>query len=246
MGKHKAEHKKDTSPHIPQAPKVKEFEIKTPHQFTPKQLEIIKCILDKNTKIVFIQGVAGTAKSYLSVYCGLRLLKDGLVRKINYVRSAIESASKSIGFLPGEVESKIQPYAKPLVDKMEEFLNKPTIERLINDDCVRADLVNFLRGQSLNVEYLLCDEAQNLDKKELTTIITRFGKRSKFIFTGDVLQSDINGRSYFKQFCDLFDDNISRENGIFTFKLGIEDVLRSEELKYILGKLEEDAAKDRK
>lgn len=228
----------DKSPVVPQGGKVKEpFPIREP-EWTPRQKELINVILDKNTKIILINGVAGTGKTHLAVYCGLRMLKEKRVSRINYIRSAVESSSKSVGFLPGEADDKIAPYARPLMDKMDEFIDAGTTNKLINDGYVSADLVNFLRGASINVEYLLLDEAQNLDRKELVTVLTRFGKFSKFIFCGDKNQSDINGRSGFPYLLELFDDQESRDNGIYVFNLTKEDIVRSEELKFIIDKLE--------
>lgn len=238
MGKHKTEHKKDTSPHIPQAPKVKEsFEIKQ-FPWTDWQKEVIETILDKNTKIVFISGCAGTSKTILATYCLLELLKEKKISHFTYIRSAIESAEKSIGFLPGIAEAKTEPYIRPLLDKLDELLSGATTDKLIKDGFIKGDLVNFLRGASLSVQGLYADESQNFSFKELVTILTRFGKRSKFIFTGDPSQSDVNGRSGFNKMLDIFDTAESRTNGIHVIKLDKSKIMRSEELKFIVDQLE--------
>lgn len=233
---------KDKSAKIPQGPKVKEtFEIKTPFEFTEKQKQLINIILDKKTKVVFINGPAGTSKSFCALYAGLKMLQDKKVAKISYVRTAVE-ASKSVGFLPGELNDKINPYTRPLADKLDEFLYKATTDKLLKDGYVTADLVNFLRGASINVEYVFCDEAQNYSKSELVTTLTRLGKHSKFIFAGDTMQSDIGNRSGFAEIFNLFNDVESQTHGIHTFTFDKNDILRSEELKYIIDKLQRPSA----
>ena len=178
--------RKDKSPRIPQGEKVKdEFIIRLP-EWTEKQRQIINTILDKNTKVVFINGVAGTGKTFLALFCALELLRQKRVSGINYIRTAVESSERGIGFLPGEAGEKIAPYARPLIDKLDEFLNKHTTDKLIKDELVTVDLVNFLRGASINVQVLIADELQNFSCKEIVTVLTRLGKYSKFILTGDV------------------------------------------------------------
>jgi phosphate starvation-inducible PhoH-like protein len=230
--------RKDKSPKIPQDSKIPwDFNIKLP-EWTDKQRQIISTILDKETKVVFINGVAGTGKTYLGIFCALELLRQKKISKINYIRTAVESADRSIGFLPGEAGEKIAPYARPLIDKLDEFLTKGMVDKLIKEEYVAVDLVNFLRGASINVESVITDESQNLSFKELVTILTRLGKKSKFIFIGDTMQSDINGKSGFKKIIDIFNDEESKNNGIHVFNLDKTDIMRSEELKFIIEKLE--------
>jgi phosphate starvation-inducible protein PhoH len=165
---------KDKSAKIPQGPKVKEtFEIKSPFEFTEKQKQLIDIILDKKTKVVFINAPAGTGKTFIALYAGLKLLQEKKVAKISYVRTAVE-ASKSIGFLPGELNDKINPYTRPLADKLDEFLYKATTDKLLKDGYVTADLVNFLRGASINVEYLFVDECFPADE----SVVTEIGAKS--------------------------------------------------------------------
>lgn len=229
---------KDKSAKIPQGPKIKEaFEIKLPFELTEKQRQLINIILDKKTKVVFINAPAGTSKSFCTLYAGLQMLRDKKVAKISYVRTAIES-SKSVGYLPGELDEKISPYTRPLADKLDEFLFKGTTDKLLKDGYVTADLVNFLRGASINVEYVFTDEAQNCTKAELITILTRLGKHSKFIFAGDTMQSDIGTKSGFAEIFSLFNDEESKVHGIYTFSFDKEDIVRSEELRYIVDKLQ--------
>jgi phosphate starvation-inducible protein PhoH and related proteins len=231
--------KKDTSPLVPQRDKINwELSIRERDDLTEKQKKYLDIILDKNTKIVFLSGPAGTSKTFLAIYAGLIMLNKRSVSDITYIRSVIESASRSLGSLPGDEKLKMEPYVRPLVDKMEEMLGKADIDKLTKENRFEGMPVNYLRGASFNARFIVTDEAQNLDVKELTTVITRIGKFSKFVICGDPSQSDINGRSGFMKMYDLFNDETSKENGIHCLSFSKEDIVRSGILKYIAERLE--------
>jgi phosphate starvation-inducible PhoH-like protein len=173
----------------------------------------------------------------LSFYCALKLLNERRVSDLIYVRSAVESSDVRLGALPGTVDEKISVYTQPLMDKLDELLPKNEISALIKDDRVTTIPVGFLRGLNWNVKFIFCDESQNMTMKELTTLITRIGEYSKIIVAGDFEQSDINGKSGFIKMLNLFDDEQSRQNGIYTFRFTEEDIMRSELVKFIVKKL---------
>jgi phosphate starvation-inducible PhoH-like protein len=231
---------KDTSPYVAQRDKIDfHFNIRE-LPWTEKQKKAIEIITAKDTKIVFLSGPAGTSKSLLATYCGLKLLNEKKVSEIIYVRSIIESASKSLGALPGFCEDKFKPFALPLTDKMEELIKASDIKRLLAEERIKPIPVNFLRGASFNVNYVIADEMQNAEHFELQTIISRIGHFSKFIICGDPMQCDIKEKqkSGFKPMFDLFNDEESREQGIHCLEFGKEDIVRSEILKFIVDKLE--------
>tara|TARA_R110002167_G_scaffold98020_8_gene258386 strand:- start:8269 stop:8835 length:567 start_codon:yes stop_codon:yes gene_type:complete len=182
--------------------------------------------------MLLLDGVAGTAKTYIAVYTALELLKASKVDHIIYIRSVVESSSRSIGALPGELEDKFSPYSMPLLDKMGEILDKQTITSLMDGQYIKAIPVNFVRGLTFNNSFVIIDEAQNLTRSELTTILTRFGRNSKYIVCGDCKQSDIKDSGFNKVF-ELFDTEFSRKNDIHSFKFGTEDIVRSPILKHI-------------
>lgn len=230
---------KDKSSFVGQRNKLaKPLDINYHYPITPKQQQLLDIILDKNTKVVFVSGPAGTAKTLIGVYAGLLLLNDKKVSDFLYVRSVIESASKSMGALPGELGMKFEPYIMPLNDKLSEMLSKQDIEYLHKDKRVEGIPINFLRGSSHNVKYILADESQNFTTKELTTLITRLGQFSKMVICGDPTQSDINGNSGFAKMADLFNDEESKSHGIEYFSFTKEDIVRSLVLRYILEKIE--------
>ena len=206
---------------------------------TEKQKSLVRLGLDDNNKVIFITGPAGSTKTFMAVYCALKKLKQSDELDLMYVRTVIESAEKGLGALPGDIDEKVNPYMAPLDDKLRELLPSTTSVRseLIRTKRVQAMPVNFLRGASWVNKIVVADEAQNFTFKELTTLMTRLGENSQLFICGDYMQSDINGKSGFKDMFDLFDDEQSREKGIHCFAFGIEDIKRSEILKYIIKKI---------
>ncbi len=229
--------KKDTSPKVHQNEKIKESVRIDERQLTPKQIELLNLLQNKTTKLVFISGPAGTAKTYTSILAGLTLLNHKRVSEIVYVRSIVESSDNKLGFLPGEMDEKMSPYIQPLIDKLEELLPKHDIDKLKKEERIHGFPINFLRGLSWNAKCIVADEAQNMSKKELITLITRVGEFSKLFICGDPDQSDINGKSGFVPTMNIFDDEESRNNGIYVYKFDEEDIVRSGLVKFILKKL---------
>jgi len=206
---------------------------------TEKQKSLVRLGLEDDNKVIFIAGPAGSTKTFMAVYCALKKLKQSDELDLMYVRTVIESAEKGLGALPGDIDEKVNPYMAPLDDKLRELLPSTTSVRteLIRTKRVQAMPVNFLRGASWVNKIVVADEAQNFTFKELTTLMTRLGENSQLFICGDYMQSDINGKSGFKDMFDLFDDEQSRQKGIHCFAFGIEDIKRSEILKYIIKKI---------
>jgi len=229
--------KLDRSPIVNQASKIKQHLNIRERVFTEKQQEFLQLVLDKNVKMIFVSGPAGTAKTYMAVYSALKLLDDKKISDIIYVRSVVESADSKMGFLPGEKEDKLAPYIQPLVDKLEEFLSKGEIDFLMKDGRINAIHVGFLRGLNWNTKFIIADEAQNMSARELVTLITRTGEFSKILVLGDPYQSDINSKSGFLKVFDSFDDEESRKNGIYTFTFTEDDVVRSALVQFIIKKI---------
>jgi phosphate starvation-inducible PhoH-like protein len=227
----------DTSPIIPQRNKIKNTIEISEREFTEKQKEFLKLALDRDVKLMFVSGPAGTSKTYLSVLAALKLLNQKRVSDLLYLRSAVESADCKIGFLPGETEEKMAPYIQPLLDKLSELISKPAIDALQKENRLDSIPIGFLRGLNWNAKCIIADEAQNMTIKEITTLITRTGEFSKVLVLGDPDQSDINGKSGFKKMFDIFNDDESKENGICTFTFTEEDIVRSGLVKFIIKKL---------
>ena len=205
--------------------------------FTPKQKEFIDIALNEETKMIFIQGPAGCAKTYLGVYCGLELISNQLVNELVYIRSAVESSDQKLGFLPGAQEDKMAPYLEPFKDKLEEFLSTVDVRYLQEEERIYGIPVGFLRGASWENKFVMVDEAQNMTEKELITTMTRIGENTKVFICGDTMQSDIGNRGGFANIINLFSDDASKAKGIFSFEFDEDDIIRSELVKFIVKKI---------
>jgi len=220
-------------------PKADNINIKSDFPWTERQLEFNEIAEDKDTKIMFVNGPAGVSKSFLAVYHCLNMLKAGKIDSIIYVRSIVESSSNSMGFLKGDKEEKFAPYMMPLEDKLSEFLNKNSIEYLKKNELVKAMPFNFLRGAHFTNKGIIVDESQNANFAEMQTLLTRLGDFNKVFICGDERQVDIGkNKSGFRPMLDLFSCEESQNFGIRSFEFGIEDILRSDLVKFIVEKLE--------
>ena len=220
-----------------QLPTVRKLKIKKNKKFTEKQSIFFDIATKDSTKLMFIDGPAGTAKTWLSVYCGLELFQTQKIEEMIYVRSAVESSDQKLGFLPGAQDDKMAPYLEPFKDKLEELLSPIDIRYLQDEERIYGIPVGFLRGASWENKFILVDEAQNLSEKELVTIMTRIGENCKVFICGDAMQSDIGNRSGFNNILELFNDDASKTKGIQTFQFTENDIVRSELVKFIITKL---------
>lgn len=206
--------------------------VKKPFPFTDNHKAFYYLTQNPKTNMVFLDGPAGSMKSYISVYSAVEMLKSREVDKIIYIRTVVESASKSLGFLKGDEQEKFAAYTLPLYEKLAEITDKATVNALFEQEYVKAMPVNFVRGLTFNNAVVIIDEAQNATRSELTTIMTRFGRGSKYIICGDAKQSDIKDSGFTTVF-NLFDTEFSRKNNIHCHKFDITDISRSAILKHI-------------
>ncbi len=215
------------------------FVIKKPFYFSKNHLAFKDGLCDNRTKIGFVDGPAGSAKSYLAVLAALELLKEDKIEKIVYIRSVIESASRSMGALPGEVDDKFLPYAMPLIEKVAEISGQGVANHLMKEGILSAIPVNFVRGLTFNNSFVIIDEAQNLTYAELVTILTRFGKDTRYAVCGELKQADIGKASGYANIFNKFDEREDAvDKGIFNLTFGEEDIVRSKILRYIVDVLE--------
>lgn len=207
--------------------------------FSEKQQELLRIMFDRNTKIVFVSGPAGTSKTFMAIYAAIQLFNMNNKYSISYVRTIIESADRGMGALPGNIDEKFCPFMMPLNDKLFELMSASDAKALDEQGVISAMPINYLRGASLNDQIVIADESQNFSVKELITLITRIGENTKMFICGDAMQSDINGKSGFNKLKELFGDDASHNQGIHNFEFNHRDIKRSEILKYIVKKLEE-------
>jgi len=209
-------------------------------RLTAKQVQLLGMILDPENKIIFISGVAGTSKTYISLCAAIEMMSGDVEKELIYIRSIIESADKGLGSLPGNISEKFDPFLMPLYDKLEEIVAPQDVAHLKTVGRISAVPINFLRGASWTNKIIVADESQNFSAKELITLITRIGEGSKIIICGDPMQSDIGkAKSGFIPMLNAFNDQESKQQGIQTFMFSKEDIVRSEILKFIVKKLEE-------
>lgn len=230
----------DTSKLVYQGNKLKnKLNIRLRDDYTDKQKELFEILTNKNTKIVFLIGPAGTAKTYTSILSSLQLMNDKKISDILYVRAAVESSDSKLGFLPGELDQKLTPYIEPLLDKLKEILPAGDIQALQKEERIDGVPINYLRGLNWNSKCIIADEAQNMTIKELITLITRIGEFSRIFICADPDQSDIKVKSGITQLLKLFDDEECRKNGIYISYFDDNDIVRSGICKFLLKKLRE-------
>jgi phosphate starvation-inducible PhoH-like protein len=233
--------KKDTSPKVHQRDKVEAtFKVKA-LKWTPKQKIFIDTALNRDTKIMFLNGPAGTGKSLLAVYCALRMLTERKVSDIIYIRSAVESSDSKLGFLPGDADQKLHFYNLPFAEKMQELLSPRDIKKLEADERVSMYPVNYARGMSWNAKCIIFDEVQNSSRKEIITVLTRLGMFCKCFVLADPMQTDLPTQKggAIKKIHKLFSDEESTFHGIKTFEFNEDDIMRSELVKYLVKKFKE-------
>jgi len=141
--------------------------------------------------LTFCIGPAGTGKTYLAVAAAVSMLKRGQVRKLVLVRPAVEAGEK-LGFLPGTMQDKVNPYLRPLLDALHDMMPFEQIERFMAVDLIEIVPLAFMRGRTLNDACIICDEAQNTTKSQMLMFLTRLGHGSKMIVTGDTSQIDLD------------------------------------------------------
>jgi len=151
-----------------------------------KYLEAIK----KND-LVFCIGPAGTGKTYLAVAMALSYLKSGRIRRIVLARPAVEAGEK-LGYLPGDIKAKVNPYLRPLYDAIADMMDVGHVKKYLESDLIEILPLAYMRGRTLNDAFIILDEAQNCTVKQMKTFLTRLGMKSKVVVTGDITQVDLS------------------------------------------------------
>lgn len=233
--------KKDCSPHVHQRGKIKDGIHIREFQWTERQKEFISIAENKDMRVMFVSGPAGTSKTLMAVYVALQLLNARKISDICYLRSAVESSDSSLGYLPGTAEEKLSFYNVPFWDKLDELLPANDIRALVDDQRAHSLPINYIRGLNWNAKAIILDEAQNSSQKELITALTRLGHFTRCFILADPLQTDLNGRAGgFQKLYNIFEnDPEAEEHGIYTFKFTNEDIMRSELVKFIVERLGE-------
>ena len=185
-----------------------------------------------NTKeIVFAVGPAGTGKTFIAVAKALSCLQEGKVKKIILSRPAVEAGEK-LGFLPGDLKDKVDPYLRPIYDALYEMLPYEQVEKKINNNIIEIAPIAFMRGRTLEDCFIILDEAQNTTKIQMKMFLTRLGRNSQMVIVGDNTQIDLVSKTE----SGLLDASTKLQNieDIGFIKLSEKDVVRHEVVKKII------------
>ena len=178
----------------------------------------------KHNTVVFGVGPAGTGKTYLAVCLAVQAMKQKQVEKIILTRPAVEAGEK-LGFLPGDLQTKVDPYLRPLYDALQEMLGLETYTKLMERGSIEIAPLAYMRGRTLSNAFIILDEAQNTTVEQMKMFLTRLGDGSKMVITGDVTQIDLpeGKRSGLVQSTDILKDI----EGIRVVRLTATDVVRN-------------------
>lgn len=202
---------------------------------TINQKRLVKA--SENSDIVFAIGPAGTGKTYTAVALAVRALKNRLVKKIILTRPAVE-AGENLGFLPGDLKEKIDPYLRPLYDALDDMIPADKLALFMNNRTIEVAPLAYMRGRTLDNAFIILDEAQNTTTPQLKMFLTRLGPSGKVIVTGDLTQIDLpySQQSGLKRALHILDD----VEGIEIVHLNESDVVRHRLVREIIKKYETD------
>ncbi len=185
----------------------------------------------ENNDIVFAIGPAGTGKTYTAVALAVRALKNKWVKKIILTRPAVE-AGENLGFLPGDLKEKVDPYLRPLYDALDDMIPPDKLAYYMTNRIIEVAPLAYMRGRTLDNAFMILDEAQNTTQLQLKMFLTRIGPSAKCIITGDMTQIDLpkNQQSGLKRTMEI----LQHIDGVGIIHLSVEDVVRHRLVKEII------------
>lgn len=181
-----------------------------------KQEEYIDLLTDRNRTIVFATGPAGTGKTMLAVMAAIRAYKAGEIKKIVITRPAVGVDDEKHGFLPGDLNAKMEPWTRPIMDVMMEYYSPKDIARMLDEQIIEISPLAFMRGRTFKQSWIIADEMQNATPNQLKMLLTRLGDGSRMVVTGDTRQAD----------------RLENDNGLLNFQRLVENF---QKLEYIAG-----------
>ena len=205
---------------------------------TVNQKKMVAAI--SNHDMLFAVGPAGTGKTYTAVALAVRALKEKQVKRIVLTRPAVE-AGENLGFLPGDLKDKLDPYLMPLYDALREMIPAEKLSEMIQYGIIEIAPLAFMRGRTLDKAFVILDEAQNTTKMQMKMFLTRMGVTAKFIITGEMTQVDLPSRQKSGLASAL--DSLKDINDIGIIRLGQNDVIRNKLVKKIISAFEKNEDK---
>ena len=182
-----AEYLESNVHYLPQAIKQKQVHI---HGRNPNQKQYINKLLDESQTIIFATGPAGTGKTMLAVLAAVRALKERTIDRIIITRPAVGVDDEKHGFLPGDLNAKMEPWTKPIFDVMRDYYNAKQIQTMIAEGVIEISPLAFMRGRTFKNAWVIADEMQNATPNQMKMLLTRIGDNSRMVITGDIAQAD--------------------------------------------------------
>ena len=187
---------------------------------------------DESQHIVITAGPAGTGKTYLAMLAAVKAFREGAVDRIVLTRPAVGVEDEKHGFLPGDLNAKMDPWVRPLTDILREYYRQPDIQAMIEEQTIEIAPLAFMRGRTLKNAYIIADEMQNSSAGQVKMLLTRIGEGSKIVITGDVEQTDLKkGSNGLVDLCERLQKGGVK--GIAVCQLDERDVQRH----HIIGKI---------
>ena len=197
------------------------------------QENLVVSLVDPGNYITVALGPAGTGKSYLAMLAALKDLQQGRCRKIVLTRPAVGVEDEQHGFLPGDLNQKMEPWTRPLLDIMKEFYHPREVVKMIEDGIVEISPLAFMRGRTFRDSWIVADEMQNATPNQMKMLLTRIGENSRIVVTGDIEQTD--KKMIDNGLMDLADKLESHPvPGMQICRLGVRDVQRHRVIEQVL------------
>lgn len=198
---------------------------------TKNQKQYLNQLMDESNTIIVATGVASSGKTFLPTAYAIKLLKEGKIEKIIITRPTV-TVDEDIGFLPGDIDSKMAPYIKPITDILSEYYYAREIKEMLEEGIIEFLPIGFIRGLTFTNAFIIADECQNLTINQAKALLTRIGQGSKMVITGDLKQHDRGVENGLADFIKRMEANNSEHVAIVKF--GPEDVQRHPVVRDIL------------
>ena len=209
-------------------------------KLSEKQYELFNGI--KDARISTIVGPPGTSKTFTACWAAVKALQKGEVKRIVLVKP-LETSGEDLGFLPGSEKDKVQPFMESFLDNLVEMMDGKTLKMLIDNGTIKFEPIAYMRGRTFKHSFIICDEMQNADIKQLMTTITRFGEGSKICIIGDSRQNDINEKYVALEF--FINEILGKDDQMFHFRFDRSDIVRDPLLIKIIDNYEKALVEDK-